>query len=130
MSLKDVMNKVKATDVPPAATFDVGAAVWAYYASLNEAVDEAREEGYHPSQMYGFCPRQEILKHFFPKPSASIITPELQTAFDWEPRGTGFFRTGSSARWDTFGGSGGAVGAGRGAGIHSCLLHTWTACRG
>lgn len=83
MSLKDVMNKVKATDAPPVATFDVGAAVWAYYASLNEAVDEARDDGYHPSQMYGFCPRQEILRYFFPKPDANIITPELQTAFDW-----------------------------------------------
>jgi len=86
LSLKDVLNAVKVE--PPKAEsmildFDAGAVLWGYYAALNEAPDESRGDGNHPSQLYKFCPRKEILKHFFPKPEADLISPETQTAFDW-----------------------------------------------
>ena len=85
MSLKDILNSVR-EPLPEASKvvdFNLGAALWGHYAAMNEAEDEGREDGNHPSQLYRFCPRKEILKHYFSKPGADLFTPEAQTAMDW-----------------------------------------------
>lgn len=87
MGLKDIINSIRQQEPQQPADDgeikNVGDALWAHLATLNDQKDERRKPGYHPSQMYGFCARREILEFFFPKPEANIITPDLQMIFDW-----------------------------------------------
>lgn len=82
MSLKDILaaSKQKPKDQPE---WNLGEVLWGYMASLNDADDEKREEGFHPSQLFDFCPRQRVLAHFFPKPGDGYFSPESQSRMDW-----------------------------------------------
>jgi hypothetical protein len=62
---------------------DLSEAYWAYLQRIGEVRDPGRADGYHPSGAFNFCPRAEILRHFFPKPEAGYIPPDLRTTFDW-----------------------------------------------
>jgi hypothetical protein len=88
MGLKNIIDGMKkdAAEVPTTPDgeiADLGEAFWQYLTSISETKDERRVPGYHPSQMYGFCPRKEVLAHYFPKPEADYIEPGLQMIFDW-----------------------------------------------
>jgi hypothetical protein len=81
MSLKDILAASKQTPKEP--EWNLGEVLWAYQASLSDAEDESREEGFHPSQLFDFCPRRSVLAHFFPKPGEGYFSPETRTRFDW-----------------------------------------------
>lgn len=88
MGLKSIIDGIKAEQAaagiaPEGEIVDLGEAFWNYLTAISESKDQRRAPGYHPSQMYGFCPRKEVLAHFFPKPEADYIDPGLQMIFDW-----------------------------------------------
>lgn len=87
MGLKDIMDQHHGRGAyapsPDAEVLNIGDALWTHFASLNQQKDPRRAPGYHPSQMYDFCARREVLDHWFPQPHADFIPPELQMIFDW-----------------------------------------------
>lgn len=82
MGLKDILESTRRSP-DPNPEWNFGEVLWGYLASLNDAEDESREEGFHPSQLFDFCPRQRILAHYFPKPGVKYFSPETFTRFDW-----------------------------------------------
>lgn len=85
MSLKDILSdfhEQKSGAVEGEIT-DLAEAFWQFITKTASLKDERRAPGYHPSQMYSFCPRKEVLDHFFPKPETDYIPPDLQMIFDW-----------------------------------------------
>jgi hypothetical protein len=88
VSLKDILSDFHKSESegaisPSGEVVDIAEAFWTYIQSVGSVKDERRTPGYHPSQMFAFCPRREVLEHHFPKPEASFIPPELQMIFDW-----------------------------------------------
>ena len=85
MSLKDIRDAYHQKQASPEGgeITDLAEAFWSYVSSVGAVKDERRAPGYHPSQLYDFCPRLEILNFFFPKPDFGFIPPDLQMTFDW-----------------------------------------------
>lgn len=82
MGLKDIIDAARKAPQPePEWSFPE--VLWAYLESLNDAEDESRAPGFHPSQLFDFCPRASILEHFFPKKGTRNFSPETYTRFDW-----------------------------------------------
>lgn len=85
MSLKDIRDAFHRKEASPDSgeITDLGEAFWKFISATASVKDERRAPGYHPSQLFDFCPRLEILNYFFPKPESDFISPDLQMIFDW-----------------------------------------------
>lgn len=84
MGLKDVLSRVReAAPKPEDSISDIADAFWKFLSARGGKKDSRRAVGYHPSAMGKFCPRLEILRHFFPKPEVEHVDPSLQMIFDW-----------------------------------------------
>jgi hypothetical protein len=82
MGLKKIIDMVHAP-VPTGPVESIGDALWKFLSEQGATSDTSREPGYHPSGLYYFCPRKDILSRVFPKPEADYKPPEMQMVFDW-----------------------------------------------
>ncbi len=87
MGLKEILDQHHQrgayTPSTGAPVVDIADEFWRYLSSLSDVKDERRVPGYHPSQLYDFCPRKEILDLWFPQKYADSVEPGLQMIFDW-----------------------------------------------
>ena len=86
MSLLGLVNNVRKIVEGTKSNGLIGDQLWDFLhkkATTYLKMKSAWRPGFHPSQMYSFCPRQKVLQFFFPKPEKELISPELNMIFDW-----------------------------------------------
>jgi hypothetical protein len=88
MGLRDIVEEFHAPKPEPKPEVEeppyrIDEELWRYLHRLGDNKDPSRRPGYHPSQMYGFCVRKEVLSHYFKKPEADYISPDVHLIFDW-----------------------------------------------